>query len=36
MTMVVLAWVVWQWIMWPEVKDLVDNNPETTAFIELY
>ena len=36
LTMVVLAWVVWQWITWPDVKDLVDNNPETTAFIELY
>ena len=31
-----LGWMGWQWITWPNVKDLVDNNPETTAFIELY
>ncbi len=31
-----IGWVAWQWITWPNVKDLVDNNPETTAFIELY
>ena len=36
LTLLVLGWVVWQWITWPDVKDLVDNNPETTAFIELY
>ena len=34
--LVALGWVAWQWITWPNVKDLVDNNPETTAFIELY
>ena len=31
-----LVWIAWQWITWPNVKDLVDNNPETTAFIEMY
>ena len=36
LTLVVVGWVVWQWITWPDVKDLVDINPETTAFIELY
>ncbi len=36
LTLVALGWVAWQWITWPDVKDLVDNNPETTAFIELY
>jgi len=36
LTLVVLSWVIWQWITWPNVNDLVDNNPETTAFIELY
>ncbi len=34
--LVALGWMGWQWITWPSVKDLVDNNPETTAFIELY
>ncbi len=34
--LVAIGWVAWQWITWPNVKDLVDNNPETTAFIELY
>jgi monofunctional biosynthetic peptidoglycan transglycosylase len=33
---VALGWIGWQWVTWPNVKDLVDNNPETTAFIELY
>ena len=36
LTLVALGWVIWQWVTWPNVKDLVDNNPETTAFIELY
>ena len=36
LTLVALGWVAWQWITWPDVKDLADNNPETTAFIELY
>ncbi len=36
LTLVALGWVAWQWITWPDVKDLVENNPETTAFIELY
>ena len=36
LTLVALGWVVWQWVTWPDVKDLADNNPETTAFIELY
>ena len=34
--LVALGWIGWQWVTWPNVKDLVDNNPETTAFIELY
>ena len=34
--LVALGWIGWQWVTWPKVKDLVDNNPETTAFIELY
>ena len=36
LTLIALGWIGWQWITWPDVKDLVDNNPETTAFIELY
>ena len=36
LTLIALGWIAWQWITWPDVKDLVDNNPETTAFIELY
>ncbi len=36
LTLVAIGWVAWQWITWPDVKDLADNNPETTAFIELY
>ncbi len=36
LTFIALGWIGWQWITWPDVKDLVDNNPETTAFIELY
>ena len=36
LTFIALGWTAWQWITWPDVKDLVDNNPETTAFIELY
>ena len=36
LTFIALGWIAWQWITWPDVKDLVDNNPETTAFIELY
>ena len=36
LTLVALGWVAWQWITWPDVQDLADNNPETTAFIELY
>ncbi len=36
LTSIAVGWIVWQWITWPDVKDLVDNNPETTAFIELY
>ncbi|MCH8812606.1 MAG: monofunctional biosynthetic peptidoglycan transglycosylase [Gemmatimonadetes bacterium] len=36
LTLIALGWIAWQWITWPNVKDLVDNNPETTAFIELY
>lgn len=36
LTLVALGWVAWEWITWPDVKDLVDTNPETTAFIELY
>jgi monofunctional biosynthetic peptidoglycan transglycosylase len=31
-----LVWISWQWVTWPNVKDLVDHNPETTAFIALY
>ena len=34
--LVALGWIGWEWVTWPNVKDLVDNNPETTAFIELY
>ena len=34
--LVALGWMGWQFITWPNVKDLVDKNPETTAFIELY
>ena len=34
--LVALGWIGWQWVTWPNVKDLVENNPETTAFIELY
>ena len=36
LTLVALVWIAWEWITWPDVKDLKDNNPETTAFIELY
>ncbi len=36
LTFVALGWMAWQWFTWPDVRDLVDNNPETTAFIELY
>ncbi len=36
LTFIALGWIAWQWFTWPDVKDLVDNNPETTAFIELY
>ena len=36
LTFIALGWIAWQWITWPDVKHLVDNNPETTAFIELY
>ncbi len=36
LTFIALGWIAWQWITLPDVKDLVDNNPETTAFIELY
>ena len=36
LTLVALGWITWQWMTWPNVKDLADNNPETTAFIELY
>jgi hypothetical protein len=35
LTLVALGWITWQWMTWPNVKDLADNNPETTAFIEL-
>jgi monofunctional biosynthetic peptidoglycan transglycosylase len=34
--LVAVTWILWQWITWPNVKDLVDENPETTAFMELY
>ena len=36
LTLMALGWIAWQWITWPDVKDLADNNPETTAFIERY
>ena len=36
LTFVALGWIAWQWFTWPDVRDLADNNPESTAFIELY
>jgi len=36
LTFVALGWMAWQWFTWPDVRDLADNNPESTAFIELY
>jgi monofunctional biosynthetic peptidoglycan transglycosylase len=36
LTLVAVGWILWQWITWPDVKDLVETNPETTAFIEMY
>ena len=29
-----LSWVGYQWLTWPDVEALIDRNPPTTAFIE--
>jgi monofunctional biosynthetic peptidoglycan transglycosylase len=34
--LVLLAWLAWTWITWPDVPALETTNPETTAFIERY
>ena len=36
LTFVALGRMAWQWFTWPDVRDLADNNPESTAFIEFY
>jgi monofunctional biosynthetic peptidoglycan transglycosylase len=34
--LVLLAWLAWSWITWPDVSALQTTNPETTAFIDRY
>ena len=31
-----VGWIIWQAVTWPEVGELADANPRTTAFIERY
>ena len=34
--LLLLTWLAWTWITWPDVSALETENPETTAFIERY
>jgi monofunctional biosynthetic peptidoglycan transglycosylase len=36
LALAVVAWLAWEAITWPDVRDLVRHNPTTTAFIEEY
>ena len=34
LTLIALGWIAWQWITWPDVKDLVVSTPvENCAFV---
>jgi len=34
--LLLLTWLAWTWITWPDVSALETKNPETTAFIDRY
>ena len=34
--LLLLAWLAWTWITWPDVSALQTTNPESTAFIDRY
>ena len=34
--LVLVAWLAWTWITWPDVSALQTTNPESTAFIDRY
>jgi monofunctional biosynthetic peptidoglycan transglycosylase len=34
--LLLLTWLAWTWITWPDVSALETENPETTAFIDRY
>lgn len=34
--LVLVAWLAWTWITWPDVSSLQTTNPESTAFIDRY
>ena len=34
--LVLVAWLAWTWITWPDVSSLQTTNPESTAFINRY
>ena len=34
--LLLLAWITWTWIAWPDVSALQTTNPESTAFIDRY
>lgn len=36
LALIAVSWILWQWLTWPNVEDLVTNRPTDTAFIALY
>lgn len=36
LALIALGWVLWQWLNWPNVEELVNKRPTDTAFMALY